>query len=89
MSRYSKSQLNAISRSYTERARAKAEKTLDEHFCIKFEKFCEDTGYAGSPCRLLTDIRYKRETTIGNVMEYLNIDRDTMKGMLEADRISM
>lgn len=56
MRRYKRSQLNAISRYYTEKGRNEAIKSLKDHYDIDYDEFCMITGYKGSPVRMLGDM---------------------------------
>lgn len=68
--RYNKAQLNAISRSYTERARKQARADLIADYNIHYEQFSKLHEYKGGPCRLLTDIKFGKESTLQKVKEY-------------------
>lgn len=56
MRRYSKAQLNAISRSYTEKAQKEALDFLKSQD-IDFDVYCEENGWKASPVRLASKIR--------------------------------
>lgn len=55
--RYSKAQLNAISRSYTKKTQNEARQYL-ESMGIDYEQYCKETGYKGGITRLAH--RYQR-----------------------------
>ena len=67
--KYRKSQLNAISRSYTAKNRKQAVSDL-QGMGIDFEEYCKMFGYKGSPCKLLTSINTRSAKTLGNVEKY-------------------
>ena len=62
----SKKQLNAISRSYTEKAQKEARENL-KTFGITYEQYVNAYGYKGSPCRLLTSLWRGDKKTTENV----------------------
>ena len=68
--RYTTAQLNAISRSYTERARKQARADLIADYNIHYEQFARLHEYKGGPCRLLTDIKFGKKSTLQKVREY-------------------
>lgn len=76
-----KSQLNAISRSYTAKYQKEARERLAKKG-IDFDSFCFVIGYKGSPCKLLTSINAESTKTMANVERYHiirlynEIDRD-------------
>lgn len=64
-----KAQLNAISRSYTEKYQREARADLDS-LGIDFYKYCNLTGYKGSECRLVSDIKSGAKRTAESVRKY-------------------
>lgn len=66
----SKAQLNAISRSYTQKARKEAINTLWLDHNIVYDEFVRMFNYGASPVRLLTSIRFNDEATINKVIAY-------------------
>lgn len=70
MKKYSKAQLNAISRSYTQKARKEAINRLWLDHGIIFDEFAKMFDYKGSPVRLLTSIDYNDDSTLNKVFAY-------------------
>lgn len=66
----SKAQLNAISRSYTQKARKEAINSLWLDHNIVYDEFVRMFNYGASPVRLLTSIRFNDEATINKVIAY-------------------
>ena len=66
----SKAQLNAISRSYTEKARKDAINRLWLDHGIVFDEFAKMFSYKASPVRLLTSIDYNDESALNKVFAY-------------------
>ena len=64
-----KAQLNAISRSYTQKARNQAFERLDE-MKISFKEYCIMFNYNGSPVALVTAINKGCKKTLANVQAY-------------------
>ena len=54
--RYSKAQLNAISRSYTQKTQKEARSFL-ESIGIDYEQYCRETGWKGGITRLAQKLR--------------------------------
>ena len=59
-SRYSKAQLNAISRSYTAKTQKEAREYL-ESVGVDYEAYCKETGWKGGITRLSHKIREQEE----------------------------
>lgn len=68
--RRSKAQLNAISRTYTAKARKEAIDALWLDHGIVFDSFAEMFDYKASPVRLLASIRFNDESTMNKVLAY-------------------
>lgn len=66
----SKAQLNAISRSYTNKAKAGAIKELREVYGVDYSRLATMFSYKASPVRLLTDIKYKKQSTLTMINQY-------------------
>lgn len=66
----SKAQLNAISRSYTQKARKEAIDKLWLDHGIVFDEFMAMFNYKASPARLLTSIQFNDERTMNKVLAY-------------------
>lgn len=64
-----KAQLNAISRSYTQRGQRIALEHLED-MGINYTEYCKKFGYKGSPVRLLTSINSSKKQTLENVRIY-------------------
>ena len=61
-----KTQLNAISRSYTRKAQKAALASL-EAAGIDFNNYCKMFNYKGSPVRLVTSIEKHEKSTLENL----------------------
>lgn len=66
--KYSKSQLNAISRSITRRNQEAARNWLMKHCGFSFDEYAEKYGYKGSPCMLVNSISWKQKRTMEKVL---------------------
>lgn len=66
----SRAQLNAISRSYTEKARLEAIRELACEHGVGFFTYRDMFSYKGSPVRLLTSIRNGESKTLYNLEIY-------------------
>ena len=64
-----RSQLNAISRAYTERAQKKALEEL-KAAGIDYETFCKMFNYHGSPVLLLTQIQQRKAATLKKISSF-------------------
>ncbi len=65
--KYSKSQLNAISRSITKKNQAEAREWLVVNTGIQFGDYVYRFDYKGSPCQLVNSIRSGAKATLANV----------------------
>lgn len=66
--RYSKSQLNAISRSYAEKHRKEALQELSD-MGVDYDTYCSTFNYRSSPTMLLTSIKKKQKKTLMNIQK--------------------
>lgn len=64
-----KAQLNAISRSYTQKAQKRAIQILAE-IGVDFAEYCDIIGYKGSPVALCTSIAKQAKSTMANLDMY-------------------
>lgn len=69
MKHYSKAQLHAISRSYTERAQKKAVAEL-KAAGVDYTAFCKMFNYHGSPVLLLTQIQQRKAATLEKISSF-------------------
>lgn len=67
---YKKKVLNAISRSYTQRANEKALVELKEKYNVDFVKWCEVIGWKASASTLLNALNRKNNTTLKKLDDY-------------------
>lgn len=67
--KYTKSQLNAISRAKAERNQREALVELNAHG-IDFTKWCQMFNYKASPTRLASAIRWNEPKTLSNLEQY-------------------
>ena len=58
--RYTKAQLNAISRSYTAKTQKESREYL-ETIGINYEQYCKDTGWKGGITRLANKFREQKQ----------------------------
>ena len=71
--KYRRAQLNAISRSYTERNRKHALEAL-QAMGIDYEAYCRRFNYKASPCHLLNAVNDKKAATMNNVKTLLETE---------------
>lgn len=67
--RYSRAQLNAISRSYTAKYRKEAIEELAA-IGVNYDAYCKAFNYKGSPCKLITDYKDGARRTVENINRF-------------------
>ena len=71
MKRYKRSQLNAISRSYTEKAQKEARQWLEAQG-IDFDEYCKRYGWKASVTRFAQSVRDGSAKVLANIEEMKN-----------------
>ena len=70
--RYKRSQLNAISKYYTDKSQNEAREWLVTNYGILFADYCLEYGYKASPCTLMNSIKSGCISTMQKVIRLQN-----------------